>query len=168
MYRGVVSLFLLPCLLPAQSAGLGHCHTGDRPGEHDPRPHIHTNPPATGHGHHRHGHHGPDGHHHGHHHHDDADHHPGDGPEPVTPSPQPEPSPDHDDGAAYVAVDAFLSGRGPVGDEGGRAAPGLVPALVTAAPRTGPCRDAVPWSRPPPPTTGADPPPHLRHPAPRF
>ena len=61
MYRRIVSLFLLPCLLLTQSAARGHSHTGDQPAGHTSRPHFHTALPAAAHGH--------DGHAHGHTHH---------------------------------------------------------------------------------------------------
>ena len=118
MYRRVVSLLLLPCVLLTQTAAIGHAHGGGQPAGHDLRPHFHTNPPAAlrhhdevfrPHGHH---HHGPGGHHH---HHDDGD----DAPEPDTqPTPEPEPLSDHDSDAVFLTtVDVVLGGRSPVHDE---------------------------------------------------
>ena len=66
----IVTLFLTPCLLLAQSAALfGHTHHGGKPSEHQLRPHVHTQQvfsirdhghPHVGSSHHH-------GHHHGHH-----------------------------------------------------------------------------------------------------
>src|SRR5260370_1019302 len=69
MYRRVLCLLLLPCVLLTQSASLGHCHGDTEPAGHDLRPHFHTNLTSSCHGHHGHHRHGPGGHHH----HDDAD-----------------------------------------------------------------------------------------------
>lgn len=100
MYRRVVSLLLLPCLLLTQSVALGHCHREGKPTGHDYRPHFHTNAVPVrdthDHGHH---HYVSDGHHHQH---DDDGVPPG---EPVTlPTHQPETVPDHDSDAIYVTV----------------------------------------------------------------
>lgn len=103
MYRRVVSLLLLPCVLLTQSAAmLGHAHAGMRLPGHDLRPHVHTNAASTrhadDHGHH---HHGPGVHHH----HNDAE------PGPHTAA-LPESQPDHDSDALYVtAVDAVVAER---------------------------------------------------------
>ena len=109
MYRRVVSLFLLPCVLLTQSAALGHSHGGNQPAGHDLRAHIHTDlaffSQAHDHGHH----HGPDCP--GHHHHDGDD-----APEPgkQPPSP-PEPLSDHDSDAVYISsVDVVVSKRSSV------------------------------------------------------
>lgn len=99
MFRRVVSLILLPCLLLTQSVALlGHAHAGLRLPGHNLRPHVHTHPVALD-GHDAHGHrHGPGGHHR---HHDDAK----DIPEPDTQTtPLPEPPTDHDSDAVYVNV----------------------------------------------------------------
>lgn len=113
MFRRVVSLLLLPCVLLTQSAAvLGYAHAGQRLAGHDLRPHIHTQAAPAGHDHgHRnkqgHGHHhGPGGHHH---HHDDVK----DAPEPdAQPTPKPEPPSDHDTDAVYVnATDAIVVER---------------------------------------------------------
>ena len=64
MYRRIVALILLPCLLLTQSvAALGHLHVGNQPVGHDLRPHFHTNLASSRHDHGHH-HHGPDRHHH--------------------------------------------------------------------------------------------------------
>src|SRR5262245_33448594 len=105
MYRRLVFVLLLPCVLLTRSAVLGHGHGGRQPAGHALRPHIHITPPA-GPRHHRHQHNAPRGHHHHHHHHaEEAD--------PDTrPAPQPEPPSDHDSDAVFVgSVDVVLSTR---------------------------------------------------------
>lgn len=108
MYRRVLSLLLLPCVLLTQSVAFGHSHVGGQPAGHDLREHIHTNPVVVdshnAHGH-RH-HHGPGGHHH---HHDDVT----DTAEPnAQPKPQPEQPSDHDTDAIFVnATDAVMVER---------------------------------------------------------
>jgi hypothetical protein len=65
MLRRVITFLLLPCLLLAQSASLGHAHGNGAPAGHEARPHLHL-AIAGQHQHtdgHRH-HHGKDGHHH--------------------------------------------------------------------------------------------------------
>lgn len=109
MYRRIVSLLLLPCVLLTQSAAFGHSHGGSQPAGHDLRPHVHTNPVPAGH-HHDH----DDGHHHhghGGHHHDVVNDVASDAP--VTPPTQsPEPLSDHDSDAIYVnATDAVAVER---------------------------------------------------------
>ena len=108
MYRRVVSLLLLPCLLLTQSAAFGHSHGGSQPAGHDLRPHIHTTSATAGHqqDHDRHHQgHGGGGHHH------DADDATSDAPTSLT-SPQPEPLPDHDSDAIYInAADAVAVER---------------------------------------------------------
>lgn len=108
MYRRVVSLLMLPCVLLTQSmATLGHAHAGQRLPGHDLRPHFHTQPvPAAGFD--------RDlavdpGHHHGFvglHHHEEAL-------TPQTPTtPDPGPQSDHDTNAVYVTgVDVVANGR---------------------------------------------------------
>jgi hypothetical protein len=106
MYRRVVALILLPGLLLAQPAVLGHAHGHDQPVGHDLRPHFHANLAPADHGHH---HHGPDGHRH--HHHDEHD----DGP--AGPAAQSGPVPDHDADAVFVTdVTAVPVERNPVAD----------------------------------------------------
>jgi hypothetical protein len=116
MFRRVVSLLLLPCvLLTPLAAVLGHAHAGQGLPGHDLRPHVHTRTASHDHGHrHQHGH----GHTHGtggqHDHHDDAD-----APGPRTPTaPSPEPLSHHDSDAFYVAgVDVVAGGRPVVGPD---------------------------------------------------
>jgi hypothetical protein len=106
MFRRVVSLTLVPCLLLTQSAALGHAHGGDEPAGHDARPHLHTAPTSDDHHHH----HGPGGHSH-HHDADDAE------PEPRSPDSPPS-QPEHDADAVFVAAgDAVLAGRSQAVDE---------------------------------------------------
>jgi hypothetical protein len=102
MFRRVVSLILLPCVLLTQSAALlGHAHAGLRLPGHDLRPHFHTQPTPVGHqndhGQHHHGH-GP-----GSHNHDVADV-VATNPPSTPPTQHPEPLPDHDSDAVYVIV----------------------------------------------------------------
>ena len=109
MYRCVVSLFLLPCVLLFQSAALGHCHDVSGRAR---APHNHTcaifSQIPTQHGHHN----SSPG---GHHNHDDGD----DLPEPDTqPTPQREPLSDHDSDAVYLGTaDAVVVERFKVRDE---------------------------------------------------
>src|SRR5829696_9036925 len=105
MYRGLVSLLLLPCLLLSRSAAFGHSHGGGEPAGHNSRPHLHVtstpNEPGSHH-HHRGHHHGPDGHHH---HHED-----GATPDDSLPfqGVQNEPISDHDSDVIYLGeVDAI-------------------------------------------------------------
>lgn len=114
MYRRVVSLLLLPCVLLTQSAAaFGHAHGGGQPGGHHLRPHVHTGPVAPERHDHT-DHHGHGGHHHHHDHGDDA---PELTSQPTTPT---EPLPDHDSDAVYIAaVEAVVSGRPVLGDEPG-------------------------------------------------
>jgi len=106
MFRRVVSLILVPCLVLTQSAFLGHSHGGKEPPAHDHRPHLHATKPPAPHDHQ----HGPGGHHH----HDDAG---DDEPEHATAEPTyPEPLPDHDDNAVHVAVD-IATGSGQIIDD---------------------------------------------------
>ena len=115
MYRRVVSLLLLPCVLLTQSAAVfGHAHGGVQPAGHDLVPHLHTNPVPTGHHHDHNG-----GHHHGNggHNHDVVDEVAPDAP--VTPPTQsPAPLPEHDSDSIYFhATDAVAVERSelPVG-----------------------------------------------------
>ncbi len=96
MYRRVVSLLLLPCLLLTQSVAVGHSHAGPKPAGHDLRPHFHTTPAPAGHGHDGHRH-GPGGHHHPHAPADDSS-----APADET-TPPAEPQSDHDSSAVYTA-----------------------------------------------------------------
>src|SRR5262245_18144873 len=96
MYRRAICLLLLPCVLLAQSAVLGHSHGVGQPAGHDLRPHFHTEHASTRlkQAHHHHDRGCP------HHHHDDGD----DQAEPETPpTPQPGPLPesDHDSDAVF-------------------------------------------------------------------
>ncbi len=107
MYRRVVSLLLLPCMLLTQSAAFGHAHGGGQPAGHDLRPHVHTNPLAVDNHHaHDHSHDASGGHHC---HHDDVK----DAPKLYTQlTPQPKPLSDHDSDAVYVnATDAVVVER---------------------------------------------------------
>ncbi len=95
MYRRLVAVVLLPCLLLTQSAVVHHFHV-NQPTGHDLRPHIHATKPAAPHG----DHHGLGGHHHP----DDV----GDDDETehaATEPTNPKPLPDHDDDAVYLEVD---------------------------------------------------------------
>jgi hypothetical protein len=146
MYRRVVSLFLLPCVLMIQSAALGHWHDGREPAGHDFRPHFHTDR-ASSHeyGHH---HHPPGGRHHRH-----------DGeelPEPETPpttQPKPMSEGEHDSDALFIdRVDVVLRERSAFGNE-------LAASLFCAVAGsylptslcTDPPREAVYWTHTPPP-----------------
>lgn len=105
MYRRIVSLLLLPCLLLTQSAALGHTHAGSKTASHDLRPHFHTTPTSAGHGHTGH-HHGPGGHHHPHATADD-----GPGPD-IQTTPPAGPQSDHDSSAVFTAnVDLVANQR---------------------------------------------------------
>lgn len=90
MYRRVVSLFLLPCVLLAQSASLGHAHGSSQPSDHILRPHVHVKLEKQAHSHS----HGTESHHH---HHDVAM-----PTESAIPDEQPEPT--HDSDAVYVSA----------------------------------------------------------------
>lgn len=108
MYRRFVSLLLLPCMLLAQSASLGHAHGSNQPSDHNLRPHIHTKLEQQVHSHSH--SHGTGGHHH---HHDYAV-----PTETVIPDQQSEPSPTHDSDAVYVsALDLIILQISPVLDE---------------------------------------------------
>jgi hypothetical protein len=126
MYRRLVSLFLLPCLLLTQPAAFAHSHGDAQPTGHDLRPHFHS---TTTHD--RHDHYHSSGNHHHTHRHDAA----GQPAEPVTClTTQPEPLSDHDADAVYVgSVDTIAAERPQV--EGG-SKPALwwsVPSNVVAA-----------------------------------
>lgn len=96
MYRQIVSLLMLPCVLLAQSASLGHAHSS-QPSDHNLRPHVHIKVEQQAHCHS----HGAGSHHH---HHDVAM-----PTESAIPDEQPEPSPTHDSDALYVSVvDVFV------------------------------------------------------------
>jgi len=112
MYRRVVSLFLLPCLLLSQSAAFGHSHGNGDPAGHGLRVHFHTKSASTSVSHH-HGHHDHDVCHH--HHHADRD----TAPKPENqPSTLPESLPDHDSDAVFItSVDVVISERSSIDDE---------------------------------------------------
>lgn len=142
MYRRVVSLLLLPCLLLTQSAALlGHAQAGLRFPGHDLRPHFHTQSAPAGHDHSRH-HHSTGGHHHD----DDA-------PQlkmPITPDP--EPQSDHDADAVYVSsFDVVVTGRSMLEDGADTS-----PLWATAAGSNfvvlwpSPSRHPAKWWHPPP------------------
>jgi hypothetical protein len=139
MYRRVVSLLLVPCLLLTQSAALGHHHGGDQPPGHDLRPHVHTTPAPHDHEHH----HGPGSHDH----HDDGE----DESETARISPSlPQPLSDHDDDAVYVTVEFVVAGRVQSGQEVERA-PWLPPSVNAAPAVRGGLREwSAPWPHAPP------------------
>lgn len=114
MYRRVVSLMLLPCVLLTQLAAIvGHAHAGQHPSGHEFRPHIHTQPASHDHGHrHKHSHEHPRGTGEDHQHHDEEG-----AREPGAPTaPSPEPLSPHDSDAFYVVgVDALVGGRSVAG-----------------------------------------------------
>lgn len=166
MYRRVVSLALLPCLLLSQTAVLGHAHGGGQPAGHDLRPHFHTAP--TGHGHH---HDDSDGHshhvHHRHHHHDeDGGHTHADVDETRSePAPRSPPTqPDHDDDAFFVAaVDATVSPRPQTGDEDTTAAWWVAVGLIPSAAAWDRPQTFSPTRGPPPPDPGPHCPLYVRY-----
>lgn len=148
MYRRVVSLILVPCLLLTQSAALGHCHREGTPTGHDYHPHFHTTSVSAPHDH------GSGGHRH----HDDELE-----PTPAVP-PNPDPSPNHDDDAVYVTVVAVATGRVQAGDDDARVSfwhlslPDALTGWLAG------CRDhAVPHLRPPPGSSSPDCPLYVRH-----
>ena len=151
MFRRVVSLVLLPCMLLTQSATFTHAHGGSPPAGHDLRPHVHTNTASASH-HHGHHHHGPGSHHH---HHDDGD----DAPEPDTQPPRPEPFSDHDSDAVYLAsVDILVNERVGVDEElmaSVRLASGSPDSFV--AYWVGPASGWGYWTHPPPPSASSRP-----------
>ena len=101
MYRCLVFIFLLPCLLMSQSASFGHVHSGHQPLEHNLRPHLHLNTAQSTHKHEHHHHHGDDSHHHPH------DEMPGDNAQ-ATGTTESEPLSNHDSTAVYVdAIDVI-------------------------------------------------------------
>lgn len=158
MFRRVVSLLLVPCMLLTQSAALlGHIHADLRLPGHDLRPHFHTQPVPAGHDRVR----GDD---HGHHHEPGDFHRHDEVPTAQTPAtPDPEPQPDHDSDAVYVnAVDVVANVRC-VFDDGDDA---LAFWATTAASNVvglwpNPARPSANW-RPPPPAGGSCP-LYLRH-----
>ncbi len=110
MFRRVVTLVLLPCVLMTQSAAvMGHAHAGSQPADHALFPHIHLGSVPFGHSHD----HGPDGHHHPH---DDDD----DQSDDSLPIQQPEPPPEHDSDAVFVvAMDAVVAESSSEGEDVG-------------------------------------------------
>src|SRR2546430_8789890 len=97
MYRRLVSLLFLLCLVLTQTASLSHSHGGNKPPGHDLRPHFHISPRSEHRCHEQgHHHHGPGGHHH--HHHDGEDIAEPD----ALPRPQLGPLSDHDFDAIYI------------------------------------------------------------------
>jgi len=117
MYRCVVAIVLLPCLLLTQLAVVGHFH-GTQPAGHDLHPHFHVAKPAAPQGHR----HGPGGHHH---HHDVDD----DEQEPTPKAPsQTKPSSNHDDDVIYPVVD-LSTGSGQTIDDAVRGCSWVLPSL---------------------------------------
>ena len=151
MYRRVVSLFIVPCLLLTQSAALGHSHGGNEPAGHDLRPHTHlgsscSDPAPYGHSH------APG-----------ADHRDGDSADGTAPGVVPgstsQPGADHDADALYAA-DPLLCGWGQSGDDASWDNPGTPQALTVDHHDHG-CRSlAVPHPSPHP---APDRPLYLRH-----
>ncbi len=143
MYRRVVSLLLVPCALLTQSAALSHAHCGHATG-HDPRPHLHVKPAATGHGHHHNGHrhhHGPGGHHH--------PHETGDDDPAAQPSLAPAAPADHDSDALYLTATDLASGRLSGFDPAVADCLGLHdPSVELVVADVSPARPA--WAHPPP------------------
>jgi hypothetical protein len=158
MYRRVLSLLLLPCIVLTQSAVLSHSHGGSRPAGHDLRPHFHTGLSADPH-HHEHGHHhhGHGGHHH--HHHEDGD----GSPEPDSPpTPAPEPLSGHDSDAVFVGlVDAVLNVRS-ADDQPAASALWFSLGFNLSFPSVNSSQEAIHWTRPPP-TSASDCPLYVRH-----
>jgi hypothetical protein len=141
MFRRVVSLLLLPCVLLTQSAVYGHSHGEDQPAGHDLRPHFHTNPLSTApeHGHH----HGPGGHRHEDEEDDDA------------PPPEEQTPHDHDSDAVFVtSIDVVLDQRSAAEDVNA-ASPPWGAAELTPVAAIGDSSPAVPADRThPPPEIG--------------
>lgn len=154
MYRRIVSLFLLPCLLLTQSAARGHSHTGDQPAGHDSRPHFHTAVPAAAHG--------RGGHDHGH-----AHHHPHTG-ESVAPgldlqsAPVGGPESDHDSSAVFTgSVDLVTAQRSSADNDPAAFSFWAVAGLTSPA--------FAHWSHPPfEPACWPNPPPNIRHSCPLY
>jgi hypothetical protein len=147
MYRRVVSLLLVPCLLLTQSAALGHAHAGQRAGD-AARPHVHV-PSVLSHQH------GANG---SHRHHHDADNEPHAA---VPVSPAPAPVSDHDHDAVYVAVDVVFAGRGP--DAEFADCCWLMPSCDVAFDGWFGPKERTAWEPHPPPPRGADCPLYVRH-----
>lgn len=152
MFRRIVSLLLLPCLLLTQSAGLyGHAHADLLLPGHDKRPHFHTQTVPTAHDargnrarDHYHGHGGR------HHHHDafavttETDSHR---------TLLPESHSDHDSNAVYVtSVDAVVTGRC-APDVGADTSPLWATSALSNLGRLwpSPSRHPQKWRHPPPP-----------------
>ena len=88
MYRRIISLIRLPCVLLTQSTTIGHSHGGNQTVGHNLHPHFHTNPRAHLH------------------------HHLGEVTDPKTPpTPEPEPLSDHDADAVFFATCALIKER---------------------------------------------------------
>jgi hypothetical protein len=139
MYRRIVSLLLLPCVLLSESAALGHSHGGSEPAGHDLRPHFHTTPASTRHEQ-------------AHHHHDNGD----DPAEPDSqPTPQPEPLSEDEHDSDAVIIDraaVVLCQRSAFGDELATSLVWAVSALhVPTKLCADPLREAVNWTHAPPP-----------------
>lgn len=107
MFRKILALLLLPCVLMSQSAVLGHAHCGREPAGHRLRPHLHVAGASHGHAH---PHQSAEEHHHhshggGIHHEDSEGQHADTGLPPITPA-------EHDSDAVYLpCVDAVASSR---------------------------------------------------------
>lgn len=107
MFRKLLTLLLLPCVLMSQSAVFGHAHGGSEPAGHELRPHLHTS--GTSHEHDHSQEHADEGHHHhhgpGHHAHGQKEQRSDSNSQPVTPA-------EHDSDAVYLqCVDAVVASR---------------------------------------------------------
>ena len=105
MYRRIVTLLLLPCVLLTQSVAHGHSHGEGQDAGNDARPHFHAalavSPPD-----HDHHHQGPGSHHHQ----SDRNADPTDAP--IAPHSDPSESlPDHNSDAVFVAASDAVGGR---------------------------------------------------------
>lgn len=153
MYRGVVSLLLLPCVLLTQSAAaLVHSHCDSMPGRNDLRPHFHTTPAPSGDDHH---HHDSGSHSH---HHDRGDELSAPKTEP-TPRPEPLSQDEHDSNAVFInSVNIVISQRSALDAAFASAlvwaAAGLhLPTHICAASE----EEALNWTHAPPPCLHACP-----------
>lgn len=137
MFRKLLALLMLPCVLMSQSAVVGHAHGGSEPAGHELRPHLHTGASHE---------HGDEGHHH----HHDTSHHSHDqrsasDSQPVTPA-------EHDSDAIYLqCVDAVVASRVVVELEFSRLLDGVFdswnPPNLLAVAQSG---DVIRWANTPP------------------